>query len=1159
MWTPKRIFLLTAGFVAFTLVYFLYSLTSLGRINTLPPLPAHYKIRGNGTSWGDMARTPNVRPTPLEKKMEMAFGAVCKELKWPVQLELNSKSMVLAAGKFERVEDGRVLLEPMSLALFGKKKVEGRGIEINTLKCDKAYIRFDRPITSLSPSEMNGRKIVEAQLFGAPPETPIRITNNRRTISTVDDLVVTINAGPLYYIEKTQIVKTAEHVHIEDGEKTFRDGRLIPPKAVIDAEGMEMELATSPPPPRPGYFVAAKSKNDSISGVKRIVLKEAVDMNLGVSGGTPFPGPGSDKSPNRAKSANAGKNPAPQEPARILINCPGRFEYLLFKDHDEARFDVVDEGELPISPQDVTVQRLNGEEIGNDMLVCKHLELRIKRGNNETPAAKDAKSSPTDEQGLEIETAHATGPYVTLTSDAEKLDAHGNDFFHDNLQKLSILKGTPYMEANKEDNLIQAPELRIRDIPLAVAAAPVPGAGNKATNATAKTYQQVEASGPGSIHMMSKTSNKRTTHAYWNEKLVSTHDRERDLDLLILTGSARFEDTEHDQFLKAETLNVWLLPNEKKEATAGSPAAVAKASPQTPSPSAAKQTAPVKPASSSRRPHHIEALRNVFTRSNEMNIHDAARLVVHFIDVPLDRMPPPTSTKDKPAAQPLDRKPSPPPAASPTPPLAPPTTTKGNAPGPAKTNPPGQAPTAPPRPGPDPSRPIDLSARSIEARVLRCEERMVLDHLWAEGGALEQLDKRGGVRVRQEPPAPEPGKPREDGVDIECNTLNMTCTVDGNILVVTGDLAHLQMNKIHILGPEVHIDQVANKVWVEGRGVMQMQSNTTLENKPLEHPVPLIVHWKDRMLFSGIFAWFDGDIQAEQGKSLLACQHLQVIFDRPISLKQGMHGDQPAKVSKLVGDEEVRAEDQTFVGDKLEKYQMLLGSAIAMKTLPREDESSSSAAKANDANEVKLTGPGSVRILQRGGSEMGGLPGTPSPTPPRPPGSVKPSETGQEMKLTFIRFEKLMQANSLTNVASFWESVRVLNMACDDPHREIDLDAIVSSELPTGAMYLRCNQLKVGTYQKQVSATPKQVRTYQVMEAKGQVVVESQEFTAQCDFMTFNEEKDTVTFHGENGNEAVLSKVTFKGAPPQVFRGKKIIYHRSTGAMDGLDIRSIRG
>jgi hypothetical protein len=1192
VWTPKRIFLLAGGFVAFTLVYVLYTLTALGRINTLPPLPDQYKpSEGNDPS--PLVRTSRpIMPTLLERKLEMAFGPGCEELTWPVRLELNAKSMVIAAWKFELADRGRVKLELMSLALFGKKKNDGHEIEINTLKCQQAYITFDRPVTVLTPSELNGRKVVEAELFG-DSRRYIRITNNRRTTARDDDLVVRINTGPLYYIEKTQIIKTSDYVHLTDGDLVYKEGRRISPKAVVDAKGMEMELATAAPPPRPG-FVPHKPKNESITGVKRIILKEAVNMDLIVTSGAPFPsnnkaerraGNGSDGKAAVVASVSGSSAPRSSEPAYINIKTPGRFEYEIFKDHDQARFDVPASNDLPTSPQDVTVTRLNmqnGKEM-YDMLVCKHLEVRLKRRNNEAPAARDAGPS---EQGLEIETAHATGPDVTLTSDAEKLDAHGNDFFHDAAKKLTILKGTPYIEATKEDSLIQAPELRIQDIPLPASSSPIAGAGGKKEGPPPKTYQQIEASGPGCIHMTNKTTGQQNVHAYWKEKLLSTRDGE--LDLLTLIGSARFVDDEHKQALQAETLKVWLLAEGKQTQVV----AVKNAAP-----AALQSTTSSAMPGSSRRPHRVEALRNVLAHSPELNIHDAARLVIHFRDVPPERMPPPSSANSKPGVRPPDKKPSvadpPPDVRSPrsetnkssseprpsgngnannSPTVAAPNQQTGNtnnsstvaAPNQQTGNTNNSSTVTAPNQQPQQARPIDLSARSIEAKVVRCNERMALDHLWAEGGALDAIDKRGGVQVRQEP-----AKPGEEGVYIEGNTLDMSCFPGGNVLVVTGDLAQLKMDKIFILGPEVNIDQVDNKAWVVGGGAMQMHNTTTLEGKPLAHPVPLTIHWSDNMLFYGMFAEFYGSIQAEQDQARLACQHLQVMFDRPISLKEGMRGTQPAKMSKLVADKgiedkPVRIEDQTFEGGRLQKYQLLLGSTVQMNTVPREEDADrreagpTSSRKNNDANEMRLSGPGSVRILQRGGIEAVPTPGQLAPSQ-SPPGKTTDKE--QEMKLTYVRFENLMQASTLTNVASFWGAVRVLNLPCDDPHRDIDLDAMLSTELPEGALYLRCNRLRVRTYQKltYTGTGPRQLRTYQEMDAVGQVYVQGKDFTAQCDHMTFNEEKDQVIFDGEGDNLAVMSKGDIKGGERKNMKAKRFIYIRSTGQVIARDIGSIDG
>jgi lipopolysaccharide export system protein LptA len=1125
--------LLSVAFLVFTLAYVVYSATSLGRINTLPPLPDQYKPNPGPEDPRPVVGKSS--PTPLERKLEQAFGRECKELKWPVLLELNSKSMVMAAGTFEIVnegpaeQNGRVKLEPMSLALFGKKKNDGREVEINTLKCNQAYIRFDRPVTSLSPSELNGRKVVEAQLFGN-----IVIVNNRRTALRDDDLSVTIDTGPLVYLETKQIIRTSDHVHL-------RDGQLNPPKADIVAKGMEMDLETSAPP-RPGTVVAHKPKNESISSVKRIVLKQDVTMHLYVAGQTPFPNGDKTHPAPGAKDAS-GQPPRaaakpPSENSHVVIRTPGRFRYDIFKDHDMAYFDVPEDRDQPSSPQDVTVERINDRLGTNDQLVCKHLELRIKRRDGE--AAPAGGSAPAPEQGLEIETAHATGPEVTLTSDVEKLDAHGNDFFYDATKKLTILKGKPYMEAEKDESLIQAPELQIQDV-----VAPPGTGGEKGGSGPAKTFQQVHAKGPGVIHMTNKTTGKKTTHAYWNDKLTSTRDGT--LDLLILTGEARFVDEEQEQSLKAETLKVWLLAEDKNAPPVAKP-------PPSPKPGA-------KPGSpeQARRPHKVEALRNIVAHSRELNVHDASRLVVRFTDVPLARMP----NSNKPAAKPPENvkppenKTSTPPAvaplgpAAPAVPLAAPALPPTAAPAAGKSvaapspAPVGPNPDAPAKPAAEPPRPIDLSARSIEADVLRCDERTALDHLWTEGKVL----------VHQEP-----NKAGEQGVDIKGGTLNMKCYAEGNVLEVSGDyrdegedLAQLKIDKMHIVGPDVHIDQALNKVWVYGPGAMNMQSNTSLEGKPLGRTVPLQVFWSEDMVFQGEHAVFNGNIQAEQESARLACQHLQVFFDRYISLKEGGRGDQPAKIRSLVGDKDVRVEDKVVEKGKLVKYQKFQGSILTMNTEPRDEEGSrppgkSKDAKSNDANVVHLSGPGNVRILQRGGANLTAPPGK---TPANQPAAKQPAEE-QEMKLTYVSFEKRMDASNQTNTAKFWGSVRVLHLPCEDEDLEIDLDAMLAVGLPPGAMHLRCNLLTVQSHSVQG-------KNNQEMVAHGQVEVQAKEFYAKADHMTYNEAKDQIIFEADPGNVATLAKYGPKGAQPDIIRGQKILYIRSTGAASIPKFESLSG
>ena len=88
------------------------------------------------------------------------------------------------------------------------------------------------------------------------------------------------------------------------------------------------------------------------------------------------------------------------------------------------------------------------------------------------PGPKGKAAAGADEgvdRSLEIETTHATGKIVTITSDAEHLIAECIDLFYDAKAKLTVLKGGPKMVAIKEGNTLHAPNCacKIRSDPAA--------------------------------------------------------------------------------------------------------------------------------------------------------------------------------------------------------------------------------------------------------------------------------------------------------------------------------------------------------------------------------------------------------------------------------------------------------------------------------------------------------------------------------------------------------------------------------------------------------------------------------------------------------------------------------------------------------------------
>lgn len=1081
VWTPKRVLLLVMGFAVFISAYTVYA-GYLGYIDGLPPLPPEYEPCDCGIV--DNGVQPPARENEADRRLRQAFGEECPELKRTIKLEVRARGVVLAADQFKIEDDGRVKLQPFSIALFGKTKNASELPEINTIRSDVAFLTFDRPISSAT--EMSNRKITGATLVQDREraqeserrgyEGGVLIVNNRRTSQRDDDMSL-FTPGPVYYQENLHRIWTAEVVKITDLSSK-------PNPTVITATGMDVYLSTEPakPPQTAGKAAAKdKAKSPTVNGVERITLRADVDMHLYVDAKNGFlgaskapadqkPGTGDSKAGSPA-AASAPGNPAASPPkALITIRTQGPFTYDL--NTDRARFDI---SQHPgPHPNFVTVTRQNEPRGPCDQLVCEHLDLQLHRKNAPKPAGEAAAPTPKpaadDDRSveLEIESAHATGNQVILTSDSEVLTAFGNDLTYNTLTRESVIKGTPEMVAMKEGNEIYARELVLI------------GVGEK-------NSQQATAKGPGRIEMRDRGTGRRTLHANWKDTLISSKDGP--YDILVLTGDARFEDTEHGQLLEADVLKVWLEPEDTK-----------------PAPSAA--AAPAQPGSSEsgrRRPHHLDARGHVRSRSPEINVPEADHLVVWFNDAPPAQAQLPAALPPANIPAPATATPRQPDQAGTKPPSPEPSGRPGAAP-------PTAAADSTPEDLAKPKRPIDLCARFVEAFVLRNGPKNDMDKLWCEGN----------VRVRQDPVAPD-----DKGVDIRGQTLQMKHYVEGNVLLVTGDLAEVHLDKLSILGPEVNIDQKENTVWVNGIGAMRMPSNTNFQGDKLEKASDLTVHWNRNMFFNGKDAQFYGGIQAEQENARLACQTMQVFLDRFVSLKEGeKKGTPPAKVEKLVCDKNVRIEDTVRENGKLLRYTKIDSREFV-----------------HDQDGIVIApGPGVVRILQLGGKDEA----APAPKPQNPAANPRPAE--EELKLTRVTYLGRMFANNNTRTAIFYDTVEVVNLPGDNPDLPIDID-----HLPPGGLYLKCEQLKVYTRKE------KDGKSNHEMEAHRKAMVQSREFWGQADVIKYDESKEQVIFEASEGNLATLYRVIVPGQKPDEIKGKKITYWRRTNDFkidEGSGIRS---
>jgi lipopolysaccharide export system protein LptA len=403
---------------------------------------------------------------------------------------------------------------------------------------------------------------------------------------------------------------------------------------------------------------------------------------------------------------------------------------------------------------------------------------------------------------------------------------------------------------------------------------------------------------------------------------------------------------------------------------------------------------------------------------------------------------------------------------------------------------------------------------------MRCSEKNDLDRVWCEGS----------VHVHQEPAAPE-----DKGVDIRGDTLHVKHFVEGNIMDVTGNLAQVQLDKMTILGPAVTIDQRDNLAKVFGIGAMQMLSKSSLQGEALAEPTELTIHWNKSMLFDGKWARFFGGVQALQKDSMMLCQDLQAVLDRPVSFKEGGKGGQSASVQELVCDKNVRIDDIQYEGKQFLRRTRLFAPEVQVN---------------KEESIVNAAGPGQVNILQFGTADdnpPGGAPAQQTAAAPKPAAPAKKEE--KELTLTRVNFGQKLYANNKSKLAIFWGSVDVVHVPTDDIDLKVDVN-----RPPPGCVHMVCERLEVRTI------TLPDGRTTQQMEAHKRAVVDSAEFWGQADVVKYDQSKELMILEGGEGGMAKLYRVKVPAGKQERMTGKKIWYYRKTNEAtiqggDSLDIR----
>jgi hypothetical protein len=1201
VWTPRRVLLLLAGTLLFAGVYGVYAY-ALGWIDGLPQLPPRMVERSDGEF-----RPPH-RDTPRAiQLLREAFGPGCEEENTTTYANqfayLNGDSViVVATGRVPNPEGNKLTLSPISVAVFGKPKpahlrAPGEVAEVSTFHADKGVLEFDRPASGLT--DMAKAKVVRLELVSEPEATTadkrrglVHITNNQRSADPNQALVLR-TPGPVFYRDPKAAgpkaagpdVWTDAAVEVVDRQNLPRGygqpapqtapsrgkdlqepgvvpdilaGRRLPPPTVT-AVGMKVFLEDSATaranPPK------AKTGSAGFSGVRRLELGEKVLLNLWVDArqsviATPGAGEGTTGSPLGVRDEPAataavvgGLFTAAQSVRRLdrallQVETLGPFAY--DAERNVARFDVVPQAEPSVQDY-VQVHRLPPRG-GAQRLFSQVLEVEFHGPptGGKPPGAPAPGVTASGSSGPSFKQLHAwtytPGRLVAVSSDEDRLNAFGVDLVHDQATNATSLKGTPLTairgnepradgKAAGESVLTAGAAGRPATLTLTATTTNTPAGPTRGTTAV--------IDGAGNMKLFDPNSGSQTVEATWATSLTSTKEtiQQRTLDLLTFTGAAVFEDRKADFCMKGHVLQLWLDPAGQG---GGQPL-----------------------------PHRVQALGDVSSHSADYDIERSDHLNVDFVEG-VHR--PPTRVV---AAAPA-------PSATPS----------------AAARPAPAAATPPPKEEPRPKPPLRLRARVINTTVERValkDEMQGLDRPGtkmpgispsdpisrpAAGGTKYQLRRascEGGelVNGRLAPlvhqDAADPAKhPR--GIDIFGATLHLDQTPDGGVMTVTGEpgrAGEVHHEGMSVIGPKVVIDQLRNKLTVEGSGSLVMPAGSSLSGGEPQKgpppakgaaqlpPPPVIVHWRDEMRFEGALksAEFIGRVKANQGESSVVCHTMQVLFDKPVLFNPARQAGpstgprSDAKIDRVMcypapgdaPDEPAGAHEVNYtevVRDptgRLIKWQFLKGQTLEL-TARATDPSGKEPYQL-----VTSEGPGEVRIWQYGEKDVTRTPGAaPPPKSPAAVATVRPKEAEGEMKLTVVKFAGRMVAKDkgrLYQEAVFFSlqqggaPIEVTHAPAADPGVTIN-----PANPPPGTVRLTCaERLVVSTHR------PDNAPAAQRMDAYGNVFIRSDEYDGWGE--TVNSDGRYVTLSAA-GN--ALARIThrFNGTNNT---GRRITYDRATG------------
>ncbi|MGL4512859.1 MAG: hypothetical protein ACRCT8_07185 [Lacipirellulaceae bacterium] len=466
---------------------------------------------------------------------------------------------------------------------------------------------------------------------------------------------------------------------------------------------------------------------------------------------------------------------------------------------------------------------------------------------------------------------------------------------------------------------------------------------------------------------------------------------------------------------------------------------------------------------------------------------------------------------------------------------------------------PSVSPSPPPAPSvPTAARAIDASRTGGRQYRLTSQEVQLDVALAARRAEPTGLLCSGSVRFEEAPTATTPQpllvegeQLRVDGLEREFARLTVAGVADSRPMPEDkanprAGLARFEARGMEMWARDLHVDQGANRVWVEGPGDARMQLTRKVGGALAGLEGEVTLRWAGGMEFNGARVALRGDVFAEATNDWVHCETLAATLDRPVDLRGGSSG----------GGAQVNVVEVECMG----------GVTIDHRSKDEGGQRSHERAQLATLRVNRATGaiagqgPGWVRSVHLSDAQFSlGEPAAPA------------QQAAAPARLRFLRvnFNRGVDGNLNERALRFLEQVRAVYGPVLAWEQQLPIDQ--PGQMPPDVLRLEGDELRVyedpaaryaaGAPTSSGNLGPVEMRVLGAVKIEGAASGGSQPFLAEAAAASYTQAKETFVLEGDAARDATIWLVHDPAAPPAKTVGRKLSYNRRDGRLKMEDWR----